>query len=424
MFVDKVTVKVQAGNGGNGIVSFRHEKFVEKGGPDGGDGGNGGDVVFKASNNQDTLATFRYKKLLKAENGENGSKRRKHGKSGEDTIIEVPSGTLVTNVDGEILADLVNNGESAVVAMGGKGGFGNAHFTSSTRQAPRIAEKGEQGDRLEIILELKLIADIGLIGLPNAGKSTLLAQCSNARPEIADYPFTTLKPNLGVVDLNENTSLLIADIPGLIEGASQGKGLGDEFLRHIERTSILIHVIDIYNEDIAKVYQVITNELARFSDTLAVKPQIIALNKAEGLDEELKQHQLNQLKKVLPKTVKPLFISAVSGLGVKELLKTAFNLVQSERQKLLQEHEEELPIIRFVEPDTNWYVTKHEDEVVVTGGKIERFARRTDFSNPAGVQRLRDIMRKMGVIKEIEKKQIEPGTIIQIGEPKIGELEY
>ena len=424
MFVDKVTVKVQAGNGGNGIVSFRHEKYVDKGGPDGGDGGTGGDIVFQASTNQDTLATFRYKKLLKAENGQNGDKRRKHGKSGNDLIVPVPVGTIITSEGGEILADLVADGETAIVAMGGKGGFGNAHFTSSTRQAPRIAEKGEQGENFEATLELKIIADIGLVGFPNAGKSTLLAHVSNARPEIADYPFTTLKPNLGVVDLNENTSILMADIPGLIKGASEGKGLGDDFLRHIERTTVLVHVIDIYQEDIADAYRIITDEISHFSATLAAKPQVVALNKSEGLDDEMIASQVKALKKVLPKNVDCYAISAKSGKGIKELLHRAFALIQKERAKIQQQQAEELPVIRFIESEDRWHLTYQDDKVVVSGGKIERFARRTDFTNPAGVQRLRDILGKMGVLKDIERKKVEPGTEIQIGDPKIGRLEY
>src|SRR3990167_7782581 len=231
MFVDKTSVTVQAGDGGNGAVSFRHEKFVDKGGPDGGDGGKGGDIIFEASRNQDTLSAFRYQRLLKAEFGQPGSKRRKHGRSAKDLLVQVPIGTSVYK-DEELIADLTKDEEQVVIARGGKGGFGNAHFVSSTRQAPRVAEKGEKGEKLELTLELKMIADVGLVGLPNAGKSTLLASISHAHPAIADYPFTTLSPNLGVVDIDKKTSILIADIPGLIEGASEGKGLGDEFLRH------------------------------------------------------------------------------------------------------------------------------------------------------------------------------------------------
>jgi len=252
MFVDTALVRVIAGRGGNGALSFRHEKFVDKGGPDGGDGGRGGDVVFEASNNVNTLANFRVRQELKADDGGAGGKQQKHGRDGNDIIVKVPVGTLVLR-DGVAVADLVSDGQQAVIAHGGDGGFGNAHFKSSTRQAPRIAELGEAGDEFEAALELKLLADVGLVGFPNAGKSTFLSVVTKARPEIADYEFTTLSPNLGVADIDD-TSLLIADIPGLIEGASEGKGLGDAFLRHIERTAVVLHLIDAYTDDPAESY--------------------------------------------------------------------------------------------------------------------------------------------------------------------------
>lgn len=239
-FIDKASVTILAGDGGNGRLSFRREKFVDRGGPDGGDGGDGGSVVFVASRNQNTLAAFRYEKELHAKPGEAGSSRRKHGRSADDLRVAVPVGTVVVDEAGQLLADLAVDGQEAVLAKGGKGGFGNAHFVSSTRQAPRIVEKGEKGEQKYLQLELKMIADVGLVGLPNAGKSTLLSVISNARPEIADYPFTTLVPNLGVVDVEGGQGLLFADIPGLIEGAAEGKGLGDEFLRHVERTAVQI----------------------------------------------------------------------------------------------------------------------------------------------------------------------------------------
>lgn len=423
MFVDVVKVRVKAGDGGNGVVSFRHEKFIEKGGPDGGDGGDGGDVIVRASRNQDTLASFRYQKVLKAEPGQNGSKRKKHGKSGHDLVVDVPQGTVISKMDGEVIADLAVDGEEAVIAQGGRGGFGNAHFTSSTRQAPRVAEKGEKGEEHELIFELKMIADVGLIGFPNAGKSTLLAKISNARPEIANYPFTTLHPNLGVVDINRTTSLLVADIPGLIEGASQGKGLGDEFLRHIERTAVLVHVIDAYENDVAKSYKVIRKELEDYSKSLAKKPCIIALNKTEGLDQELIDLQMSALQKVTPKNQAIVAISAINGQGTDELLKKLITLVKKERAKQ-KSSSRELPVLRFAEPESAWEIAYHDDHVLLTGAKLERFAHRTDFTNSHGVQRLRDILKKSGVIKELKRKEVEPGTKIVIGNPAIGELEY
>lgn len=277
MFVDKASVKVKAGDGGDGKLSFRHEKFIDKGGPDGGDGGHGADVVLLASRNQNTLANFRYQKELNAEPGQPGGKSRKHGKNGQALVVAVPVGTVAFDAQGVVIADLFEDGAKAVIAHGGKGGFGNAHFTSSTRQAPRVAEKGEPGEELTVTLELKMIADVGLVGLPNAGKSTLLSVISNARPEIANYPFTTLTPNLGVVDVDKKSSLLFADIPGLIEGAAEGKGLGDEFLRHVERTAVLVHLVDAYNEDVAQAYQTIQDELKAYKVDLSTRPQVVAL---------------------------------------------------------------------------------------------------------------------------------------------------
>ena len=296
MFVDNAAVKVVAGKGGNGIVSFRHERAISRGGPDGGDGGNGGDVVFIASNNENTLANFRYQKELKAPDGQNGNNQKKHGKSGEDLIVKVPVGTQV-HIGGNLIADFTESGQEEVIATGGKGGFGNAHFTSSVRQAPRIAEKGEFGEEYETELELKIIADVGLVGLPNAGKSTLLTAVSSAKPKIANYPFTTLNPHLGVVKVDKGSELLFADIPGLIDGASDGKGLGDDFLRHVERTQVLLHMVDVYSDDIARDYKTIQNELKNYKIDLTSKPQVLAVTKIDGLDKEIAQDQIKQLKK-------------------------------------------------------------------------------------------------------------------------------
>src|SRR5690606_20710407 len=296
MFVDTAKAFVAAGRGGDGAVSFRHEIYVAKGGPDGSDGGRGGDVIFKAVDNLNTLIDFRYKPELKAEAGKNGYKANRRGRSAEDLVVEVPVGTVVKR-DGEVIADLDINGEEVVIAKGGAGGFGNAHFKSSTRQAPRVAEKGEPGESFEAELELKLLADIGLVGFPNAGKSTFLSVVSNARPEIADYAFTTLTPNLGVADI-DGSSLLIADIPGLIEGASEGKGLGHAFLRHIERTAVVLHLIDVYSEDVAASYRTIESELKSHNPELAERPEIILLTKTEGLDKEIIDMQIEAIRKV------------------------------------------------------------------------------------------------------------------------------
>jgi len=422
MFVDRVQVKIQAGDGGNGQVSFRREKFVDRGGPDGGDGGQGGDVLFVASRNQNTLAKFRYQKLLRATSGTAGSKRKRHGKNGEDLTVNVPVGTVIANEQGEVLADLVEDGQEAVIAQGGQGGFGNAHFISSTRQAPRVAEKGEKGQGLEAVLELKMIGDVGLIGLPNAGKSTLLATVSNAQPEIADYPFTTLTPNLGVVDIGGEDSLLFADIPGLIEGASQGKGLGDEFLRHVERTAVLLHLVDIYDDDVAQDYKTIQAELKAYRVDLTKLPQVLALNKIDGVEPTVIKHKLAQLQKVVPKKTKLLAISAKSGDGVDKLLFQLKAMVWKERAKE-QATTEPIPVIGLTD-DNSWHIRREKDKFIVTGQKIERFAQRTDFASPAGTERIHDIMVKMGIMRELNRQGIQPGQKISIGQDSGQEIEF
>ncbi|HEX5797708.1 MAG TPA: GTPase ObgE [Candidatus Saccharimonadales bacterium] len=409
MFVDKVTLKVRGGRGGDGKLSFRREKFVERGGPDGGDGGRGGDVIAVASNNQNTLAKFRYKKEVSAEPGKAGGKRKKHGKNGKDLIIKLPVGTSIIGPEGKLFADLTTDGQKEVIAKGGEGGFGNAHFVSSTRQAPKVAEKGEPGDELETVFELKMIADIGLVGLPNAGKSTLLGQISNARPEIADYPFTTLSPNLGVVDIDKKASVLVADIPGLIKGASHGKGLGDEFLRHVERTRLLIHLIDAYHDGIADAYRTIQKELADYTVDLSKRPQIVAINKIEGLDDEIIDDLMKKLKPLVKRGTKIMAISAKSGQGTRELLYEAQKVLEGSTQKKLKKNKKGVPVIRLTKEDDSWKVAKTKGGFRVSGKKIQRFALRTDFDNEAGVQRLRDIMRKLGIMHELERKKAKPG---------------
>ncbi len=419
MFVDKVRVKVKAGDGGNGVVSFRHEIYVDKGGPDGGDGGDGGNVIFEANRNQDTLASFRFQKLVKAEVGKSGAKRRRHGKSGKDLIVKVPVGTVVSSEDGEILADFIDDGQKVVVARGGKGGYGNAHFVSSTRQVPRVAEKGEPGEEKELNLELKMLADVGLVGLPNAGKSTFLSVISSARPEIANYPFTTLIPNLGVVDV-DNTSLLVADIPGLIEGASQGKGLGDDFLRHVERTLVLVHLIDAYQDDIVGAYQTIVKELSSYKVDLSGRTQVVALSKVDGLDEEIIQDRLSELKAVVPKSTKLLALSSKSKYGLQDLLRTVRDLVVKEKNRQTTEKQtsasqDNLPVLS-IKTDDSWTITKTKKGYEVKGKKIEKFAIRTDFDNFHSVQRLRDIMKKMGIMHGLIRQGIEDGDQIIIGD--------
>jgi GTP-binding protein len=425
MFVDKATVLIKAGDGGNGIVSFRHEKYIDKGGPDGGDGGKGGDIVFEASRNENTLANFRFQQELRAEPGQAGGKRRKHGRNGKDLIVRVPVGTAVVGEDGTVIADLAVDGQKAIIAKGGDGGFGNAHFISSRRQAPRIAEKGEDGDQLECQLELKMIADVGLVGLPNAGKSTLLSIISNARPEIANYPFTTITPNLGVVDIDGEASILFADIPGLIEGAAEGKGLGDDFLRHVERTAVLLHLIDAYQDDVVEAYKTIQGELAAYKVDLASKPQIVVITKIEGLDEEIIADLMKQLQQVVPKGTPLMAISAQSKQGVKEMLRKVRATVETERAKVLETESEDagLPVLTLEGEEDAWTVTKEDDHLyVVRGKKIERFASRTHFDSEEGVLRLRDIMQKTGVMHELVRQRIHPGDTIAFGDK--GQMTY
>jgi GTP-binding protein len=338
----------------------------------------------------------------------------------------MPVGTVVMDDDGKVLADLTDDGQQVVIAEGGKGGFGNAHFISSRRQAPRIAEKGEKGQECELHLELKVIADVGIVGLPNAGKSTLLAATSNARPEIANYAFTTLTPNLGVVDLDSQTSLLLADVPGLIEGASQGKGLGDDFLRHVERTSVLIHLIDAYQDDPVRAYLTIQKELQEYQIDLSKRPQVVVINKIEGLDPEQVTDIQSQLKKVLPRGTKQFAISAASGEGVKPMLFGVKKLVdaQAAKQAKKKAKEETLPVLRLPDSLQSWKVEKREGRFIVTGRKIERFAQRTDFSSNHATERLRDIMRKMGIMHELRRQGIEPEKSIVIGQPEIGSISY
>ncbi len=418
MFVDTALVRVIAGRGGNGALSFRHEKFVDKGGPDGGDGGRGGNVVFEASSNINTLAAFRMRQELKAEDGGAGGKQQKHGRDGEDVVVKVPVGTLVLR-DAVAVADLTTDGQRAIVAKGGDGGFGNAHFKSSTRQAPRVAELGEVGEEFEATLELKLLADVGLVGFPNAGKSTFLSVVTNARPEIADYEFTTLTPNLGVADI-DGSSLLIADIPGLIEGASEGKGLGGAFLRHVERTAVVLHLIDAYTDDPAAAYTTIRRELERYSKVVAGLPEVVALTKVEGLDEELLAMQREALSRVVPKQTPVYAISSQAHIGTTELLRELTRVVMEARamkQEDEAESEAELPVIQLndTELQAAWSIEKDSAVYVVSGDKIEKFARRTDVSNIHALIRLRDIMRKMGITHELIRQGAKGASEIRIG---------
>lgn len=428
MFVDTATVTVKAGKGGDGAVSFRREIYVDKGGPDGGDGGKGGDVVFEATENLNTLLDFRYQPELKGQPGSNGQKAKRHGKSGDDLIVRVPVGTLVRRGD-EVVADLVKHGQQAIIARGGDGGFGNAHFKSSVRQTPRIAERGEPGESFELGLELKLLADVGLVGLPNAGKSTFLSVVTNAKPEIADYAFTTLTPNLGVADIDDG-SLLIADIPGLIEGAADGKGLGDQFLRHVERTAVLLHLVDAYSDDVAHDYRVIKEELAKYSEELAARPEVVALTKIDGLDDDIIDMQIAEVKKIAPDAT-VLSISSTAHRGLTELLRELRRQVESVRAIEAEiadedlDSDDDIPVISLSDQQktASWVVEKIDGEYFVRGDKIEKFARRTNFDQFQGVNRLRDIMRKMGIYHELVRQGAEGNSVIRIGDEEFTLLE-
>lgn len=439
MFVDTATVTVQAGKGGDGAVSFRHEIYVDKGGPDGGDGGKGGDVVFEATENLNTLLDFRFKPELKAQAGDRGGKAKRHGKSGDDLIVKVPVGTIIRRGE-RVLADLTEHGQQVVIAKGGDGGFGNAHFKSSVRQTPRMAEKGELGEAFTASLELKLLGDVGLVGLPNAGKSTFLSVVTNARPEIANYAFTTLTPNLGVATIDDS-NLLIADIPGLIEGASEGKGLGDQFLRHVDRTAVLLHLVDGYSNDIAADYRTIREELAKYSDQLAQRPEVVAVTKTDGLDDEIVQMQIDEIKKVAAKGTMVLSVSSTAHKGLTELLRALRKVVDAEHARMreaeaeLEEDTDDLPVIRLTgtQQSNAWSVTKETTEpeegeepgevFVVSGDKIEKFARRTNFDQFDGVNRLRDIMKKMGITHELSRMGAMGDSLIRIGADEFTLLE-
>lgn len=423
-FVDQVKVRLVAGDGGAGRTSFRQEKFIDRGGPDGGDGGSGGDVVLVASRNQNTLVAFRFHKELSAEPGQNGDKRRKHGRRGKDLRVMVPVGTIVM-YDGVQIADLTTDEQEFIVAAGGRGGFGNAHFVSSVRQAPHFAEPGGEGEAKDVQFELKLIADVGLIGLPNAGKSTFLSVTSNARPKVADYPFTTLTPNLGVVDVSGTDSLLVADIPGLIEGAAEGKGLGDEFLRHVERTAVLLHLVDVGSDDVVRDYRVIQHELQSYVVDLQSRAQIVVLSKIDTVSPEQVASAEKQLKKVIPKGTRFFSISAQAHQGVRELLFATSELVKSERARMAAEvaavePDDGLPVLTIDEAN-RWEVIISEDGTYsVRGGIVDKFATRTDFSNEESVQRLRSIMRKQGVLHDLHRRGARAGDTIHF---KSGSLE-
>lgn len=412
MFYDFAKIYVKAGDGGNGVISFRREKYVPEGGPDGGDGGRGGDVILVADQGLRTLVDFKYRRHYKAQRGEHGQGKNMHGRSAEDLVIKVPVGTIVRNAEtGQILGDLVKDGQRLVVAKGGRGGRGNARFLSNRNKAPRLAEKGEPGEELWITLELKLLADVGLVGLPNAGKSTLISKISAAKPKIADYPFTTLTPNLGVVKIDDH-SFVVADIPGLIEGAHAGAGLGHDFLRHIERTRVLIHVVDVgdvYDRDPYQDFLTINRELELYNPALAQRPQLIAANKIDvtGAEENLKDF----LSKVQGYEVFP--ISAVTGEGIEPLMRRVVSLLEEIGEAPPVIPEEQVRIVK-AEPTERFTIDIENGVFVVSGKEVEKHVAMTDFENEESLRRFQNIMNKMGVFDALREKGAKAGDVVRI----------
>lgn len=420
MFSDIAKIHVSAGNGGNGVVAWRREKYEPAGGPFGGDGGNGGDIVLVADEGIRTLMDYRYKRIYKGNNGESGRTKKQHGKAGEDIVLRVPVGTLVKDEEtGKVIVDLKEKGQSFVIAKGGRGGRGNAKFTTATRQAPSFAEPGTKGEKRDIALELKLIADIGLIGFPNVGKSTILSTVSAAKPKIANYHFTTLRPNLGVVRVGDEQSFVIADIPGLIEGAHEGLGLGHDFLRHIERTKVLVHVLDISGiegRDPIEDFYKINNELSQYNIKLEDKPQIIAANKIDLLNEEERKEKIEELKMEFEgKGYKIYPISAATLEGIEELKFGMWELLShadwdyetfDEEYDFLEEKEEEEQII----------VKKEDGKYIVEGEFIERLLNSTYFDNADSLRYFQEILRKRGVIEELKELGISENDSVFIFE--------
>jgi GTPase len=412
VFIDKARIYLKAGDGGNGCISFRREKYVALGGPNGGDGGKGGDIIIRTNKDLHTLVDIQYHPHYKAERGNHGQGSDRFGPKGDDLVINVPVGTVVHEVrTGKILVDLINHGQELVVARGGKGGRGNAKFKTNKQRAPKIAEKGEPGQEITLDLELKLIADVGLVGYPNAGKSTLLSRVSSAKPKIADYPFTTLTPNLGVVKVGEYGSFVLADIPGLIDGAHKGVGLGDEFLRHVERTRLLIHMVDIQgynNKEPLENFKAVNKELALYSPKLAKKSQIVALNK---IDLESDPSKIAALKNKLKK-YKVFTISAVTFDGVKELIYEVYKMlgkikpeVQSEENIAYYEYE--------YRPD--FEIKKVKGVYVIQGAKVEKLVSMTYLDKDETLKRMQMKLAKMGVDEALRAAGIEEGDTVRIG---------
>lgn len=415
MFIDYAKIIIGSGKGGNGAITFRREKYVANGGPDGGDGGKGGSVYFRVDLGLNTLVDFKYKKKYLAKDGEAGSGARKAGKSGEDLYIDVPQGTIVRDEQsGKVIADLSEIGQVECVLKGGKGGKGNVHFATATRQIPNFAETGEPGIEKTVILELKLIADVGLLGYPNVGKSTLLSRMTTAKPKIADYHFTTIEPNLGVVKLSNGESFVMADIPGLIEGASEGIGLGLKFLRHVERTRLLIHVIDVAGtegRDPVEDFYKINAELASYSEKLSNKLQVIAANKIDAMQDD---KNFERLQKIANQKGYEIFkISAVTGEGLHELFGRVSELLKEIPKQDLEEVDNTV-YYNYEEENEGWRITRENNTFIIDGKEIENVMRRINFSDYESLAYFHSMLKKMGIESELRKRGIKEGDIVKI----------
>ena len=416
MFTDYVKIIAKAGNGGNGAISFRREKYVAAGGPDGGDGGKGGDIYFEVDPDSNTLIDFRYNKKFKAENGKNGEGAHKYGKSGEDLYIKVPIGTIVRDAaTNRVIADLSEKGQKELILKGGRGGKGNSHFATSTRQAPRFAQDGEKGEEKELILELKLLADVGLIGFPNVGKSTFLSMTTSATPKIADYHFTTLEPNLGVVKTEYGDSFVIADIPGIIEGASEGTGLGLQFLRHIERTRLLLHVIDVSGSEGRNPVQdfyTINEELKKYSEKLSKRKQIVVANKIDAMQDE---NLYKELEKVAKENDMEIFkISAATGEGVSNLIKHVASVLKTLPKEDLIEIEDRK--VYTLEDKDEYTITREDGMFVIRGETVERVMRRVNIADNESLYYFQKSLDALGVNEKLKAMGIKEGDIVKIDE--------
>ena len=415
MFIDYAKIIIGSGKGGNGAITFRREKYVANGGPDGGDGGRGGSVYFRVDLGLNTLVDFKYKKKYLAQDGEAGSGARKAGKSGEDLYIDVPQGTVVRDEEtGKVIADLSEEGQVECVLKGGKGGKGNVHYATATRQIPNFAETGEPGVEKTVILELKLIADVGLLGYPNVGKSTLLSRMTTAKPKIADYHFTTIEPNLGVVKLANGSSFVMADIPGLIEGASEGVGLGLKFLRHVERTRLLIHVIDVAGtegRDPVQDFYKINAELSNYSEKLSNKLQVVAANKIDVMQDEENYRRLEKVAK--QKGYEIFKISAVTGEGLNELFNRVAELLKEIPKQELEEVDKTV-YYNYEDENEGWRITRENNTFIIDGKEIENVMRRVNFSDYESLAYFHNTLKKMGIESELKRRGIKEGDIVKI----------